>query len=240
MGSFYYINDQMLVLQMVIFAAIILIICNKRWSNSETYSKLLPPTVKLPFKPQMVNIILELWALIFHIRGRKSWWERSPLKLVSPGAMISIILQPHLISLPPLLEADIYFKSQAMNLTQNIQIVWGLGLICHHWSSYLVFSLTLGDREQLVNLVWAASHWALPCRKKDSTSHASAQVTSQSGVHCNVISPWAASHIKQRPPPGEGEHFISYWHIHLYPCHSIEGLLGLKEDLKLFPESNFF
>lgn len=51
--------------------------------------------------------------------------------------------------------------------------------------------------------------------------HSSFRVTtwlsSQVRAHCSVISPWVAGHIKVGPPTGEREHFISHWHVHLYP-----------------------
>lgn len=61
-------------------------------------------------------------------------------------------------------------------------------------------------------------------------------------VHCNVISPWVASHIEQGPPTGDREHFISHWHVHLYPHRPAEGCWscqpwGNERGTQALPES---
>lgn len=58
--------------------------------------------------------------------------------------------------------------------------------------------------------------------------HVFAQIASQIHVHCNVTSPWVAGHIEQGPPSGDREHFISHWHVHLYPHHPAEGCWGCQ------------
>lgn len=72
------------------------------------------------------------------------------------------------------------------------------------------------------------------------------RVASQIRVHRNVISPWVAGHIEEGPPSGDREHFISHWHVHLYPHHPAEGCWGCqpwgkkkrkKKELELLPES---
>lgn len=50
-----------------------------------------------------------------------------------------------------------------------------------------------------------------------SNVHVLTQVASQIRARHGVISPWVAGHIEAGPPTGDREHFISHWHVHLYP-----------------------
>lgn len=100
--------------------------------------------------------------------------------------------------------------------------------------SNLVLSLTQKQMEPLVNLIlgfftslgFFLAYW------HNFTSQSNVcvftQVASQIRVHSNVISSWVARHTEQGPPSGDREHFISHWHVHLYPHHPAEGCWGCQ------------
>lgn len=142
------------------------------------------------------------------------------------------------------MELDIHFRSLSSIVSSKYvhtgclnEIPHGLGLIYYLWSgisqSNLLFNHT---QRQMGTISWLhLSRFSAIFSQQhrlDFTSQSNVcvftQVASQICVHHNVVSPWVAGHIEHGPPSGDREHFISHWHVHLYPHHPAEGCWGLS------------
>lgn len=168
------------------------------------------------------------------------------------------LIQNLIVLLSLLIELDDIFRGTVGLPIPNMfggclsHIPHGFGFMCYQRSGIKVqIWCTAAHKRQMGRLVnytgtgfrqhlsWARWH--------DFTSQSNVrlftQVASQIREHCNVISPWVAGHIEQGPPSGDREHFISHWHVHLYPRHPAEGCWGCQPwgnergNLSFLPES---